>query len=305
MDEPRYNIRAVERTTGVPAATLRSWERRYGFPAPGRTITARRLYSEADVRAIRWIKTQTERGLSVAQAVAQVRVAASPPPPVAVPHGSPEELVALFIEAVVHYDELAAEAVLTAAFSLFPSDTVILEVLTPVLVEIGERWARGELAVGIEHFASGLVRRRLFSLLAAQPELGVAPTVVLACVPEEHHEVGLLMLALFLRWTGLHIVNLGADVPTADLIRCVQHTGADAVCLSAIHAAAIAALPGVVRALRGAGVTVPVFAGGSGLTPGALSDVVIPAGDLRQAALHIAGVLQGARPPAAGPETLK
>src|SRR5215207_2790999 len=69
VNEPHFNIRAVERLTGVPAPTLRSWERRYGFPVPQRTLTARRLYSEEQVRTIRWVREQTERGLSVAQAI--------------------------------------------------------------------------------------------------------------------------------------------------------------------------------------------------------------------------------------------
>ena len=67
--DPRYNIRAVERLTGVPAPTLRSWERRYGFPAPARANTARRLYSDEDIRVIRWVRSQTERGLSAGQAI--------------------------------------------------------------------------------------------------------------------------------------------------------------------------------------------------------------------------------------------
>ena len=31
---PRYRVAAVERMTGIPASTLRSWERRYGWPRP-------------------------------------------------------------------------------------------------------------------------------------------------------------------------------------------------------------------------------------------------------------------------------
>lgn len=293
MDVPRYNIRAVERMTGVPAATLRSWERRYGFPAPDRSATARRLYADSEVAAIRWIKARTEAGLSVAQAVQQVQAAAAAPPARAVT-GRPTDLVQRFVAAIARYDEAAAEQALSAAFARFPADVVITELLTPALVAVGDAWARGELAVSAEHFASGLVRRRLFSMLAALPELGVAPTVVLACVPDEHHEIGLTMLALFLRWAGVHVVNLGADVPVADLIRCVRDTSAAAICLSAIHPGAAATLPAVVETLRTAGIGLPLFAGGPHLPPHLGPNVQIPAGDLRDAALQIAETVQSA-----------
>jgi DNA-binding transcriptional MerR regulator len=69
-DEPIYNVRAVAQQTGLSAATLRAWERRYGFPAPQRTASGYRLYSSRDIRLLRWLKGQLERGLSISQAVA-------------------------------------------------------------------------------------------------------------------------------------------------------------------------------------------------------------------------------------------
>ena len=39
-----YPISAVERETGLSKDTLRMWERRYGFPAPGRDAQGERVY---------------------------------------------------------------------------------------------------------------------------------------------------------------------------------------------------------------------------------------------------------------------
>ena len=41
----RYRIQSVAEMTGVSAATLRAWERRYGIPAPRRTAAAYRPVS--------------------------------------------------------------------------------------------------------------------------------------------------------------------------------------------------------------------------------------------------------------------
>ena len=68
-DEPIYNIGAVVRMVGIPEATLRAWERRYGFPMPARTDGSHRLYSEGQVRQLQWIKNQIDSGMQVRQAV--------------------------------------------------------------------------------------------------------------------------------------------------------------------------------------------------------------------------------------------
>lgn len=68
--EPVYNTRAVVQRTGVPADTIRAWERRYGAPAPCRTTGNQRLYSERDLALICWLRDQTRAGLTISQAVA-------------------------------------------------------------------------------------------------------------------------------------------------------------------------------------------------------------------------------------------
>jgi DNA-binding transcriptional MerR regulator/methanogenic corrinoid protein MtbC1 len=64
----RYRIQAVSKLVGVPSATLRAWERRYGVPSPARTSSAYRLYSDADVQLIRRMREMVESGLAPAEA---------------------------------------------------------------------------------------------------------------------------------------------------------------------------------------------------------------------------------------------
>lgn len=289
-DEPRYNIRAVERMTGVPAPTLRSWERRYGFPAPARTVTARRRYSDDDVRAIRWVRGQTERGLSVAQAVAWARAGGEPPPDAATSAGTlaAEPLVAALVAAVTRYDESAVEATLSAAFGRYAADTVLLEVMTPALVEVGERWASGELPVAAEHFFSAIIRRRLLALLSAQPTVASGPTAALACLPGQQHELGLLMLALFVRWAGMRALYLGADLPVADLLHLAATGEVDALCLSIGPESDLSTVEWLLGSLHAVGRETPVFLGGLGVARArSLVGVQVLGGDLRAAAATI------------------
>ena len=65
---PIYNIKAAAQMTGLLPVTLRAWERRYGLPAPQRGGQGYRLYSEHDVRTLRWLKGQLEQGMSISRA---------------------------------------------------------------------------------------------------------------------------------------------------------------------------------------------------------------------------------------------
>ena len=71
----RYRIQSVAEMTGVSAATLRAWERRYGIPAPQRTASAYRLYTDRDVELIRRVRELCANGVAPAQAVQMIRSA--------------------------------------------------------------------------------------------------------------------------------------------------------------------------------------------------------------------------------------
>jgi DNA-binding transcriptional MerR regulator len=68
-----YNAKAASTVTGVPISTLRTWERRYGVPAPGRTKTGQRLYTQQDIELVREMSHLLERGIVASLAAQAVR----------------------------------------------------------------------------------------------------------------------------------------------------------------------------------------------------------------------------------------
>ena len=66
-------IREVAEQTGLAAGTIRMWEQRYGFPAPARSSSGYRRYSEDDVETLRRIVSLRETGLSVPAAMERAR----------------------------------------------------------------------------------------------------------------------------------------------------------------------------------------------------------------------------------------
>lgn len=241
-DTPLYNIKAVERRTGLPRATLRAWERRYRVSVPQRTASGYRLYAERDIMTLLWLKAQVEQGLAISQAVQKLHtmlaegkepatagaIPASPP-------GSPAllGLRTRLLNRLMAFDEVGAEATLSEAFALHPLEVVVTEVISPVLVEIGEAWHRGEATIIAEHFASAYLRRRLSALLQAYPPAN-GPVVMVACAPGEWHETGALVLALMLRRRGHAVLYLGQNLASDDgLLQEIRQQRPAVLCLSA------------------------------------------------------------------------
>ena len=63
--EATYRIGAVSRLTGIPAETLRVWERRYGVVKPGRAEGRFRMYSRDDVGRLALIKQLVDAGNAI------------------------------------------------------------------------------------------------------------------------------------------------------------------------------------------------------------------------------------------------
>src|SRR5690349_18213789 len=165
---PVFNTKAVARETGVPADTFRAWERRYGMPQPQRTPGGHRLYSERDIAVIRWLRDRTEEGMNISHAIMLLTNSLNvpPAPPIDSGEARPIERIAEdLVLALAHFDLPQADRLIGEAFALYPFEQVMLELIQPAMVEIGERWHRGEINVAVEHFATQFVRRKLAGLL--------------------------------------------------------------------------------------------------------------------------------------------
>src|SRR5689334_927545 len=67
------SIGDVVDATGVGQATLRAWERRYGFPAPRRQPSGHRRYARDDVERILRVVDERERGIALPIAIERAR----------------------------------------------------------------------------------------------------------------------------------------------------------------------------------------------------------------------------------------
>jgi methanogenic corrinoid protein MtbC1 len=249
---PIFNTKAVARETSVPPDTFRAWERRYGVPRPRRTATGHRLYSERDMAVIRWLRDRTDEGMNISHAVMLLASALEEGPG---PVGDAEaraldRMVGALIGALTSFDGASAERIVSEAFAIHPFESVLLGLVQPAMVEVGERWSRGETTVAAEHYATEFVRRKLTGLLTTFESATTRETILVGCAPQELHDLGALFASLFLVRRGWHVVFLGPQVPLADVLDTVQQLRPDLVCLSASTAETAALLREVAQEVQ-------------------------------------------------------
>jgi len=235
---PLFNTKAVSQETGVPADTFRAWERRYGVPRPQRTEGGHRLYSQRDIALIRWLRDRTAEGMTISQAIALMAndgeanlswlssVLETEP-------RSWERLTGQLVTALADFDGARAEQILGEAFALYPVEEVFLNVVQPTMVEVGEQWHQGKLSITAEHFATQFIRRKLSSLFNTYSITDGRGLLIVGCAPNEQHDLGALLISVFLVRHGWQVIYLGPDVPLDDLLETVSRVQPDMVCMAA------------------------------------------------------------------------
>jgi MerR family transcriptional regulator, light-induced transcriptional regulator len=213
-------IGELSRRTGVSPELLRAWEQRYGLLQPERSRGGFRLYSAEDEMRVRRTTALIADGMSAAEAA---RLASSQSPhAVGDDSSATQEVTAQLQQALEGFDSAGAHAALDRLFGTFSVRFALMEVLVPYLRDLGERWARGEITVAQEHFATQLVRGRVLAL-AGDWGVGGGSNAVLACLPREAHDLGLICFGLLLARHGWRVTFLGADTPL-DTLEAGIHT---------------------------------------------------------------------------------
>lgn len=243
-DQPRYTIKNVSAMTGIQPVTLRAWERRYEALSPSRSGNRYRLYSDRDVAVLRWLNSRLQGGVSISTAVRELRqmteqgqwpeaVAGGPSLSGGRAAATPAQISRQLYQALLRYDEVEAANLVRQSLASLELITIMQEVLTPALVQIGEAWYRGEIGITAEHYASAFVRGRLLALLQAYPFRKGAPYIMLGGGPTEQHEIGALMISVLLRSQGYHVEFLGPDLPLDDMVEHARYEKPQMIILTA------------------------------------------------------------------------
>ncbi|MBK8470352.1 MAG: MerR family transcriptional regulator [Actinomycetales bacterium] len=243
--EGGVTIGELARRLGVSTHVLRAWESRYGLLQPARTASAYRLYTADDERRVRAMLVLRDTGVPAGQAAARVlaseQVAArlglpldptATHAPAAGPSGEHIDHIDRLWEAVSRFDQSAGAAALDAARADLTPEAWIGQVLMPFLRSLGQHWADGSRTVAHEHFATQLIRSRLAPLTAGWG-MGSGPVAVLACPPDERHDLALFAFGVLLGLRGWRVRFFGADTPLTGLAAACRVIEPDLVVIAA------------------------------------------------------------------------
>ncbi len=239
----KLSIGALSRATGIPIDTLRTWERRYGFPVPERKPSGHRVYSVDAVIRLRRIAEALALGHRAGEVVTAsdeeltTLLEAMPgrgrkvpsAPPGAVTHDANGSVPERAIRA---YDRESLHHLLLTEWALLGPMPFLKQRVEPLLREIGSGWEEGRFDIRHEHFVSEQLNDLLRSLRLPFEERAGGPLVVLATLPGERHGLGLQMAALVLSVAGLRVLNAGTDLPVEEVAAMVVDLGARAVGIS-------------------------------------------------------------------------
>lgn len=232
---PLRSIAEVERDTGLARATVRIWERRYGFPAPLRDDRGERVYPPEQVEQLRLMKQLLDQGhrpakLVAAGAAGVKRLAASPAGKAAPRPRVASKLLRLLRE----HDAQALREELHARLDEVGLARFAGQEIAVMNAVVGDAWASGELEIHQEHLYSDSVYQVVRTAIAGlgdavRPE---APQVLLTTFPQEPHGLGLLMAQAMFALEGCPTVSLGVRLPVEQIAASARAYRADLVGLS-------------------------------------------------------------------------
>lgn len=236
MTDALLDIDQVQQLTGLPQATLRNWEKRYGFPRTQRSEGGHRLYDVNEVRRIREVASLYKSGVKIADAIKKVLSNTEPSPHLTSSTFSEtlNEGLSQVIKALYKYDIALAEEHLSR-IGMRLSEMDLLEMVYPKLLkQVGDDWENSRINIAQEHFSWNFLRTRLLNYFKTNRSGVGQPKVILATPSGELHEGGLIILAAYLMLKGWSVYYLGVNLPMNDLLHAYASIEPDIVCLSAI-----------------------------------------------------------------------
>jgi DNA-binding transcriptional MerR regulator len=227
-------IRTVSSLTGVNAVTIRAWERRYGLITPQRTPKGHRLYTHQDVEQINRIVQLLNQGISVGHVKPLLgqRPDDGSTSPAADHRDTWKDHQDKMLSAIERFDEPSLDSTYNDALSLYPLDIVNQRLTTPLLRLLGERWKKRDTGIAEEHFFSVYLRNKLGARIHHLNQRGNGPLILLACLPGELHETGLLFVALAAVNDRYRVLILGANTPLKQIPAVLDKKPCAAVVLS-------------------------------------------------------------------------
>lgn len=228
-------IAEVERDTGLAKETLRVWERRYQFPKPERDEQGERLYPYTQVEQLRVIRRLLDQGFRPSKVLGKNL-------------GQLHEMLDSISQNSLTQEQTQRCAALLKLLRLHRGSELrqtlnhvlareglkrfIIETIAPLNKAVGDAWVRGELTIPEEHLYTEQVQNVLRHAIQNQQGVDDRPNILLTTLPDEAHQLGILMVEALCLAEGANCLSLGTRLPIADITKYAQEGNFDVVALS-------------------------------------------------------------------------
>ncbi len=146
---------------------------------------------------------------------------------------------------------------------------ILNEILVPAINEVGDLFDKGkyflpQLIASAE--AMKIAIEYLEPLLQELSDRKEMPTVVIATVEGDIHDIGKNLVALMLKNHGFQVIDLGKDVPKEKIIEAAKESHASIIALSALMTTTMQEMRKVIAYAKEQGVDAKVIIGGAVIT---------------------------------------
>ena len=222
-------IQQLSQEIGIGIDTLRIWERRYGFPIPGRDARGHRTYSKQHLEELRVVKNLQNFGQRPGKIFAL----------------SPEQRRQLL-------DELTAQSlpeddsIKRLVYELAPQQIAaeladqrqqrgltdfIYFYAVPLLQLLDHGWSSGQLSIAREHLISDQLENLLRHELSNNSSTS-EPSILFLTLSGERHKLGLLLAAVLFEQAGIPVSWLSEELPLSEIPALAEDLGVAGVALS-------------------------------------------------------------------------
>jgi DNA-binding transcriptional MerR regulator len=223
-----YQINDLERLSGVKAHTIRIWEKRYELITPHRTDTNIRYYDDKQLVKLLNVATLSSVGFRISKIAAmtddELKTQLSESQQKEKGDLKFEFYVNDFIAAMIEFDEVAFNKLFDTIIAEYGVEKALVSIVYPFLHKIGILWRIDQSMPVQEHFASMLIKRKLYTLISQLPTPTKSKKFLLFLPANEWHEVGLLFAEYIIRNNGFPTINLGQNVPFIDIEYTINKT---------------------------------------------------------------------------------
>ena len=244
-DGSNYSIGYLSRACGVPTETIRTWERRYGYPVPMRLESGHRRYSAETIERLCLVREAIGAGVRPSRALAlpprELReLIASPSSEVPgeqveLDDTRERRLVSAIRACLLATENLSEDGLMSVMDEVW-SYTSPLEFcdrfMGPVMREVGAAWSRGDLGVIHEHCLAACYETFLGTKARSLKPLKTTSRVVCTSLPLDNHRLAIHASSVILRSLQVPTLYLGSNTPVDEIVAAAIQTKAIAVVIA-------------------------------------------------------------------------